>query len=197
MEKDYKKNRRRPQDALSSFEFGKVPPQAVDLEQAVLGALMVDKDALEVIALLSKESFYDERNGLVFEAIEKLASKDKGVDLLTVTDELRKIGELENAGGAFYVTSLTNQVATAAHIEEHAMIVQQKKYMRDIITISQTAMRDAYDDTTDVFELMESVEKGFLDAGGSIVANNIMSLAQVGDEVEKEQEERTNNDNPE
>lgn len=189
MEKDYKKNRRRPQDALSSFEFGKVPPQAINLEQAVLGALMVDKDALEVIALLSKESFYDERNGLVFEAIEKLASKDKGVDLLTVTDELRKIGELENAGGPFYVTSLTNQVASAAHIEEHAMIVQQKKYMRDIITISQTAMRDAYDDTTDVFELMESVEKGFLDAGGSIVANNIMSLAQVGDEVEKEQEE--------
>lgn len=182
------KDKNPKKDLTTEVLYGKIPPQAPELEANVLGTIMIDTDAVEVVSMLTEESFYDERNRNIFKAIQSLVERDATVNILTVSEELRKLGRLEEAGGVYYVTTLTNSVASTTRVEEYTLILQQKRYMRDIITIGQKAVHDAYEDTTDVFELMETVEKSFAEAGGSIVANNIMSLAEVQLEVEAEQE---------
>lgn len=157
----YKRNeRKRNQADLSSVVYGKVPPQAPDLEEAVLGEFMIDRDAVtNAIEILRSESFYDDRHRIIFSAIRRLFEKTQPIDLLTVTEELRKMGQLEEAGGPFYVTSLTNRVASAAHIEHHARIVTQKFIQRELIRISSEIVHDSYEDTTDVFELLDKAEQ--------------------------------------
>src|ERR1035438_10267398 len=99
-------------------EMGKMPPQAVELEEAVLGALMLEKDALtNTIDILQPKSFYKESHERIFNAIKELFSRSEPVDILTVTQELKKTGELDIAGGAFYISQLTNRVASAANVE--------------------------------------------------------------------------------
>src|SRR5882757_3198135 len=107
--------------------LGKLPPQAIDLEEAVLGALMLEKDALSsVIDILKGEVFYKDSHQKIFEAIRQLFEKSSPVDILTVTAQLRQQGELEMIGGAYYITELTNRVASAANIEFHSRIIIQK-----------------------------------------------------------------------
>ena len=151
-------------------EIGKMPPQAVELEEAVLGALMLEKDALtNVVDLLKPKSFYKEAHGRIFEAIQKLFEKSEPVDILTVTQELKKSGELDLAGGAFYISQLTNRVASAANAEFHARIIAQKFIQRELIRISTETIRDAYEDTSDVFDLLDKAEGNLY----SIVETNI------------------------
>jgi len=117
--------------------LGKLPPQATDLEEAVLGALMLEKDALSsVIDILKGEVFYDARHQKIFKAIHLLFEKSSPVDILTVTAQLRQLGELEMIGGAYYITELTNRVASAANIEFHSRIIIQKFIQRELIRIS-------------------------------------------------------------
>lgn len=140
-------------------EMGKLPPQAVDLEEAVLGALMLEKDALtNVIDILQPKTFYKEAHERIFGAIKRLFEKSEPVDILTVTQELKKTGELELAGGAYYITQLTNRVASAANAEFHARIIVQKFIQRELIRISSETIRDAYEETSDVFDLLDSAE---------------------------------------
>src|ERR1700693_2202993 len=107
--------------------LGKLPPQAIDLEEAVLGALMLEKDALSsVIDILKPDVFYKDKHQRIFHAIHHLFEKSSPVDILTVTAQLRQQGELEMIGGAYYITELTNRVASAANIEFHARIIIQK-----------------------------------------------------------------------
>ena len=142
------------------FEYGKIPPQAVDLEEAVLGALMLERDALtDVVDVLKPESFYVDANKRIYGAIQSLFEKGMPVDLLTVTEELRKKGELELVGGAYYVTELTNRVASSAHVEYHAHIISQKFIQRELIRISTEITKESYEDTTDVFELLDKAER--------------------------------------
>ena len=110
-----------------NLDIGKVPPQAIDLEEAVLGAIMLEKDAvISVLDILRPESFYKEAHQRIYRAIVELSSQQKPIDILTVTEELRARKELEEVGGPFYITQLTSRVASAAHIEYHARIVAQK-----------------------------------------------------------------------
>lgn len=149
---------------------GKIPPQAVDMEEAVLGAMMLDKNAVaEVIDILKPEAFYTDAHNKIFEAIQKLFHSTQPVDILTVTQQLRKNGTLEIAGGAYYVSQLTNRVASAANIEFHARIVLQKYIQRELIKISSETIRDAYEDTTDVLTLLDSAEQNLF----SITESNI------------------------
>jgi len=123
----------------------KLPPQALDLEQAVLGALMLEKDALSsVIDILKPEVFYEERHQRIFQAIRVLFERTSPVDILTVTAQLRQQGELEMIGGAYYVTELTNRVASAANIEYHSRIIIQKYIQRELIRISTDTITNAY-----------------------------------------------------
>jgi len=161
--------------ALSSisqqlFEIGKLPPQATDLEEAVLGSLMLEKDALTtVIDILQPKSFYKESHGRIFGAIQNLFQRSEPIDILTVTNELKRTGELEIVGGAYYISQLTNRVASAANVEFHARIIAQKYIQRELIRISTETIRDAYEDTADVFDLLDSAERSLF----SVVEGNI------------------------
>jgi replicative DNA helicase len=163
--------------------LGKIPPQAIDLEEAVLGALMLEKDALStVIDILKPEVFYQESHKKIFEAIQQLFQKSKPVDILTVTSELRTLGLLEMVGGAYYITSLTNRVASAANIEYHARIISQKYIQRELIRISSEIIQNAYEDTTDIFDLLDHAEKNLFD----IAQNNLRRDTQKMDEIIKQ-----------
>jgi replicative DNA helicase len=152
------------------MDIGKMPPQAVELEEAVLGALMLEKDALtNVIDILKPQSFYKEAHERIFSAIERLFTRSEPVDILTVTQELKKTGELDIVGGAYYITQLTNRVASAANAEFHARIISQKYIQRELIRTSSETIRDAYEESSDVFDLLDRAEKGLF----SIVEGNI------------------------
>ncbi|WP_129715676.1 replicative DNA helicase [Pedobacter sp. SYP-B3415] len=188
MSSDYEPGQTKPNNTTSRKNrlsntisgMGKIPPQAVDLEEAVLGALMLEKDALSsVIDILKPELFYQEAHQKIFEAIHLLFQKSKPVDILTVTSELRQLGHLEMVGGAFYITSLTNRVASAANIEFHARIISQKYIQRELIRISTEIINNAYEDTTDIFDLLDHAEKNLFD----IAQNNLRRDTQKMDEI--------------
>ena len=163
--------------------LGKLPPQAVDLEEAVLGALMLEKDALSaVIDILKPEIFYKESHNKIFAAIHALFQKSSPVDILTVTSQLRQQGDLEMIGGAYYITELTNRVASAANIEFHARIISQKYIQRELIRISTEIINSAYEDTTDIFDLLDNAEKNLFD----IAQNNLRRDSRRMDDIVRE-----------
>jgi replicative DNA helicase len=139
---------------------GKIPPQAIELEEAVLGALMLEKDAFEqVFDILKPESFYKETNIKVFQAIQSLANKKEPIDILTVTKELKKLGSLDEAGGILRITQLTNGVASAANIVTHSRVVAEMHLKRELIKLASLLLSEAYDETTDCFEIIENTFK--------------------------------------
>jgi replicative DNA helicase len=140
-------------------QYGKIPPQAVDVEEAVLGALMLEREAFIGIAdLLNEESFYKEEHREIFKVIKDLSMRDQPVDLLIVTQELKNRGLLEKVGGPLYITQLTSKVASAAHLEFHARIIAQKHIQRELIRSCSEIQTNAYDDTKDVDELINEAE---------------------------------------
>ncbi|WP_432411497.1 replicative DNA helicase [Rasiella sp. SM2506] len=142
-----------------SLEKGKLPPQAIDLEEVVLGAMMIDKKGVdEVIDILSADVFYKQQHQHIFEAIHLLFENSEPVDLLTVASQLKKSSTLEAAGGEFYLVQLTQKVSSSAHIEFHARIILQKYIQRSLIKISNEIIEDSYDETTDVFDLLDKAE---------------------------------------
>ncbi len=150
-------------------EHGKVPPQAIDLEEAVLGALMLEQEPLNsVIDVLKPEMFYKESHQEIYRAIHNLFNKSEPVDILTVTNELKQNGNLELVGGAYYIAQLTNRVASSANTEYHARIILQKYIQRELIAVSSEIIKDAFEDTTDVFELLDRAEKNLF----SVSENN-------------------------
>ena len=163
--------------------LGKLPPQALDLEEAVLGALMLEKDALSaVIDILKPEVFYKDSHQKIFEAIQTLFQKSSPVDILTVTAQLRQQGNLELIGGAYYITELTNRVASAANIEYHARIISQKFIQRELIKISTEIISNAYEDTTDIFDLLDHAEKNLFE----IAQNNLRRDSRKMDDILRE-----------
>ncbi|WKZ66548.1 MAG: replicative DNA helicase [Flavobacteriales bacterium] len=144
----------------SALEAGKLPPQAPELEQAVLGALMLERNAVnEAIDILQPESFYVDAHRRIFDAILNLFRNDKPIDILTVTEELKGRGDLDAVGGAFYISQLTSKVASSANVEYHARIISQKHILRELIRISAETQRDAFDDSADVFDLLDKAEQ--------------------------------------
>lgn len=139
--------------------YGKVPPQAKELEEAVLGAIMLEKSAFDtIIEILKPECFYVEAHQTIFKAFKSLADKSMPIDLLTVVEELKTKEQLDLAGGPYYITKLTNAVVSTANIETHARIILQKFVQRELIRISGEILADAYEDSTDVFDLMDDAE---------------------------------------
>lgn len=149
---------------LISLEKGKIPPQAIDLEEVVIGAMMIDKKGVdEVIDILHPDVFYKDAHKYVYEAIFKLFESSEPVDLLTVSAQLKKEGRLDAVGGDFYLIKLTQKVASSAHIEFHARIILQKYIQRSLIKISNEIIEDAYSDSTDVFDLLDNAEAKLYD----------------------------------
>ena len=169
---------------------GKLPPQAVDLEEAVLGALMLEKGPLnDVIDIINRpDIFYKDAHKKIYEAIQELFSESESIDILTVSQRLRSNGNLDACGGAFYISQLTNRVASAAHAETHARIIVQKFIMRELIRISGKVIQQAYDETTDVFNLLDEAESElFAVAEGNIrkdYQNMTDLILKAKDEIE-------------
>jgi replicative DNA helicase len=160
----------RPNLTEQAMDFGRIPPQAIELEEAVLGALMLERNAiLDVLDILKPESFYKEEHLKIYRAIVGLSMQEKAIDLLTVTEELKKHGELEEIGGPLYLTQLTGKVASAAHLEFHARIIQQKYIQRELIRVSSTVQKKAFDDSIDVDDLLDEAERDLFEiAEGNI-----------------------------
>ena len=158
---------------------GKIQPQANDLEQAVLGAIMLDKSAFDTVSeILHEDCFYNGVHQIIFSAMKKLNSRGVPVDILTVVQELISLGQLDKVGGPFYVTSLTNQVVSAANIEHHSRIVLQKHIQRQIIRMSGELHNMGYDDATDVFDLMDYAEKSLFAITGMISKNEYKHIKE-------------------
>ncbi|MGC6470108.1 MAG: replicative DNA helicase [Flavobacteriales bacterium] len=175
-----KSNKTAIKPKLSASVDGKLPPQAIELEQAVLGALMIDNDALSnAIELLKPESFYQIEHQKVFSAIEDLFNNTERIDILTVTNLLKQKGELKEVGGAAFVSKLTERVASAANIETHARIIAQKFIQRELIRISSNTIRDAYDDTTDVFDLLNAAEQGLFEVSEGNIRKNYDKMSTL------------------
>lgn len=144
---------------IINLEKGKIPPQALDLEEAVLGAMMIDKKGVdEVIDILQSDAFYKDAHKHIFEAIFQLFTDSQPIDLLTVSAQLKKNAKLELAGGDFYLIQLTQKIASSAHIEFHSRIILQKYIQRSLIRISSEIIEESYDETTDVFDLLDKAE---------------------------------------
>ncbi|MCX6278416.1 MAG: replicative DNA helicase [Bacteroidetes bacterium] len=186
-EKNTKKRIRSAGLREAIFDHGKIPPQALDLEETVLGAMMLENDRLaEVIEILKSEVFYKESHQIIFNAIKSLFGKNEPVDILTVTEELRKSGELEIAGGAYFITMLTNRIASAANIEFHARIIIQKFIQRELIRVSSEIIKEAYEDTTDVFDLLDKAETGLFAISETSIGKSYMDMQSIIKEAIKE-----------
>jgi len=145
--------------SVINLEKGKLPPQATELEEAVLGAMMIDKKGVDdVIDILHPDVFYKEAHQLIYAAMFTLFQNSEPTDLLTVSNQLKKTGDLEKVGGDFYIVGLTQKVSSSAHIEFHARIILQKFIQRKLISISAEIIEEAYDETVDVFDLLDSAE---------------------------------------
>ena len=160
---------------VNALDYGKLPPQARDLEEAVLGAVMIEQNAINDISdILKEESFYVVAHQHIWKAIMLLFQNRAPIDLLTVTEQLKKNGELDAAGGPFYIAQLTNKVGSAANAEYHARILAEKYIQRQLIATSSEVIKEAYDDTTDVFELLDKAEKNLF----TIAENNMKRDSQ-------------------
>lgn len=144
--------------------YGHLQPQATDLERIVLGALMIDKDAFSVVSeLLRPETFYEPRNEKIFRAIQTLSLAEKPVDIMTVIEELKHEGTLEEVGGPAYIVELSSHVASSAHIEYHSRILAQKFLARQLISFASVIETKAFDETVDVDELMQEAESSLFE----------------------------------
>ncbi|WP_281232162.1 replicative DNA helicase [Flavobacterium gelatinilyticum] len=144
---------------IINLEKGKLPPQVIDLEEAVLGAMMIDKKGVDdVIDILQPDAFYKDAHKHIFEAILQLFTETQPIDILTVSTQLKKNGKLDLAGGDFYLIQLTQKIASSAHIEFHSRIILQKFIQRSLIRISSEIIEESYDETTDVFDLLDKAE---------------------------------------
>ena len=138
---------------------GKLQPQAIELEQAVLGALLIDNESLsDAFDSLQAEYFYVPKHQKIFEAIVNLFNNTKPVDILTVSEELKRLENFDNIGGLAYISELTNNVASSSNTEFHARIIAEKFIKRSLINISRRISTDAFDDAVDIFDLLNNAE---------------------------------------
>ncbi|MDR2887328.1 MAG: replicative DNA helicase [Bacteroidales bacterium] len=171
-------------------DFGKAPPQALDMEEAVLGAVMLEREAvITVLEILKPECFYKDANQKIFKAITDLNKREFPVDLYTVTEELRATGLLESIGGPVYVTQLTSKVVSAANVDYHARIVAQKHIQRELIRASTMIQTRAFDDTEDVTELLDFSENEIFQIAEGNIRREIAPINAVIKDALKEIEE--------
>ena len=162
--------------SIVNLSDGKIPPQALDLEEAVLGAMLIDEKGVnEVIDILSPEVFYKKSHQLIFESIQRLFRESEPIDLLTVSADLKKNKNFEIVGGDFYLIGLSQKVSSSAHIEYHSRIIQQKFIQRKLITISNEIISKSYNESTDVMDLLDEAESKLYD----IAQNNIKGSSET------------------
>ncbi|MBR5133110.1 MAG: replicative DNA helicase [Alistipes sp.] len=182
MAKQYNKSSKNNQEAYAQLAEldGITPPQSIELEQAVLGALMLEKDAIiDVQEYLSVDTFYTEEHRTIFKAIQDLSFEMKAIDLYTVTERLKAQKELTKVGGAAYLAELTQRVATAAHVEFHAKIIAQKYVQRELIRSATEIQRRSYDEEVDVTELIGFAEQEIFKVSEGNVKRSVLAASDI------------------
>ena len=178
------RNSNRKEQQTLDMSFGHLMPQAPEVEKAVLGALMIDKDAyLEVCDKLRPESFYEPRNQMVYEAIQKLSMDENPVDMLTVVDMLGKMGKLEDVGGPTYVADLSSRVATSANLEYHANIVAEKYLSRQMISYVSVIGKKTYDESYDIKDVVQEAESTLFELSQKNMKKDYSVLAPIVDKA--------------
>ena len=177
---------RRGQQVASPLEYAHVQPHASEVEMAVLGALMIDKDAyMEVGDSLAPESFYEPRNQMVYDAIRSLSVEDSPIDVLTVIDKLGKMGKLEEVGGPGYIAELSSKVATSANVEYHANIVAEKYLARQMIQYVNVIGKKVYDESYDVKDVIDEAEGSLFELSQKNIKKDYSVLAPIVDKAKE------------
>ncbi|MFY9214337.1 MAG: replicative DNA helicase [Tissierellaceae bacterium] len=149
---------------MEAISIGRIPPHSIEAEQSVLGSMILDKEAINTaIEILRPEDFYKEANGEIFEAILVLFNKNEPVDLITLSEELKRRGTLENVGGVTYLANLSSGVHTTLNTKYYCNIVEEKSLLRQLIKSSNEIMGKAYEDSEDVHAIIEKAEKDIFD----------------------------------
>lgn len=196
-ESNKRQYRRKPQHETEIVsEYGKKQPQDTELEEAVLGALMLEKDAYSIVSdILKPECFYDNANKRIYEAIQQLGFSQRPIDMLTVTEQLRINDTLDEAGGAVRVSELTGRVSSAANIEYHARIVSQKYLARELISYSSQIGTLAFDESIDVFDLMQEAEAKLFEISKNTLKRDVIQIDPVINEAIEKIQEAANREN--
>ncbi|MCC5918395.1 MAG: replicative DNA helicase [Cryomorphaceae bacterium] len=169
---------------------GRVPPQAVDMEEAVIGGLLIDRNAInEVIEILEPQAFYKEAHADIFEAIKELFADSQPIDIFTVADYLKKNGKLKQVGGEYYLVHLSQRVASSAHIEFHARVIVEKFILRELIRVSGEIITDSFKDETDVLNLLDQAEQNLYEIANGTLKKNYDTSADLVRQAIKEIEE--------
>ena len=162
---------------LNSMMYGKIPPQVRELEEAVLGAILLEKSAFDTVTeILKPECFYVESHQMIYRSMQSLQQKNMPIDMLTVVEELRMQENLDIVGGAYYISKLTNVVVSTANIDAHARIVLQKFIQRELIRISGEVIANAYEDSTDVFDLLDDSETKKFNITNNYLKKNFVEI---------------------
>jgi len=178
-----RKNRRTGID-MSTMVYGRVPPQAKELEEAILGGILISPECLsEVLNLVFTEVFYVEAHQIIFKAILSLYDQSKKVDILTVVEELKRMESLDMVGGPYYVTKLTNSVVSTANIDNHCRIVMEVYLKREMIRISGEAIGDAYEDNTDAFDLYDRTDNQILNTQERVLSGSVKNMSHYSAKV--------------
>ena len=170
---------RRP-GPIFSEHGGRVPPQAINVERAILGAMMLEADAIApAIELIVADAFYDPKHRKVFEAMCNLFGRGHPVDVLTVSDELKRLGSLDSVGGSYFLSQLTADISTAANIEHHARIVVEKSLLRELIGTMTRLVGVAYDPASDAFEVLDKAEREIFDISDNQLRRSSRSMGEI------------------
>ena len=175
---------------LSNYMFGKLPPQNVALEKIVIGGLLIDRHSFSKIEFLKTEHFYLDAHQLIFESISALFHRSIPIDLMTIVEDLKKKNKMEDVGGHFYLMELANNVGSSANIETHARILMQKAIQRQLITYGTMLINSAYEDTTDVFDLLDFADSNLMKIADVLKNENIKNASEIMFETLKEIESR-------
>lgn len=171
----------------SDLIYGRVQPQAIPLEEIVLGAIMIDKDGFpSIIDILRKESFYLDKHQIIFDTMSELFGRSMPIDLMTVREALKKSNKLDDIGGISYLIDLSNKVGSAANIEFHARIIAQKFIQRELIRVSTQVIHDAFEDTKDVLDLLDEAERGLYDITDQNLNTGYESMATLAIKAQKQ-----------
>ncbi|MDR1372473.1 MAG: replicative DNA helicase [Dysgonamonadaceae bacterium] len=192
---EFDKSRNQKKKATAKTEeTGRKQPQAPELEEAILGALMLEKDAFQAVSdTLTPESFYLKTNGLIFKAIQSLAHESKPIDILTVVQQLKKEETLEEVGGASYIAELSQKVVSSAHLDYHARIVAQKHLARELISFSFDTVDMAFDESNDVDDLMQTAEKNLFEITQRNIKRDVTHIDPILSESMSQILDRYNN----
>lgn len=177
-------------------EAGMLPPQNVELEETVLGALMLEKDTYsDVSEILTPESFYEPRNAMIYEAIQQLGLNQRPIDMLTVIEQLRTMGNLEKVGGVTAITALTSRITSAAHAEYHARLIAQKHLGRRLISFASSLLGNAYEETTDIDDLLQQAEGELFDISQTQLKREVQQIDPVITEALRMARQAAQNEN--